>query len=226
MKSSLGRKRGGRRVDGGWPEAPSDLESLRRRAVSLRALYFPSLSDNQRVNATMPTGALDAAESPVPSLLSMSKSFGPTKALENVDLVLRRGEVVALLGANGAGKSTLAKIASGVVEPDQGQMLINGRPVRFSSPRSAREHGVVTVHQATVNLGSLASALPRTWFWTSSAAAPSQPSPGRAKSRRGRRKSPRILAWIFRSTRTTEPLGPSSVSSSPLRGQSAQKPPC
>jgi simple sugar transport system ATP-binding protein len=116
-------------------------------------LYFPSLSDNQRVNATMPTGALDAAESPVPSLLSMSKSFGPTKALENVDLVLRRGEVVALLGANGAGKSTLAKIASGVVEPDQGQMLINGRPVRFSSPRSAREHGVVTVDQATDQLG-------------------------------------------------------------------------
>jgi simple sugar transport system ATP-binding protein len=83
----------------------------------------------------------------------MSKSFGPTKALQNVDLLLRRGEVVALLGANGAGKSTLAKIASGVVEPDHGQISINGRPVRFSSPRSARESGVVTVHQATDQLG-------------------------------------------------------------------------
>jgi simple sugar transport system ATP-binding protein len=101
----------------------------------------------------MPTGALEAAESPALSLLSMSKSFGPTKALQNVDLLLRRGEVVALLGANGAGKSTLAKIASGVVEPDHGQISINGRPVRFSSPRSARESGVVTVHQATDQLG-------------------------------------------------------------------------
>jgi simple sugar transport system ATP-binding protein len=101
----------------------------------------------------MPTGALEAAESPALSLLSMSKSFGPTKALDNVDLRLRRGEVVALLGANGAGKSTLAKIASGVVEPDHGQISIYGRPVRFSSPRSARESGVVTVHQATDQLG-------------------------------------------------------------------------
>lgn len=101
----------------------------------------------------MPTGALEAAESPALSLLAMSKSFGPTKALQNVDLLLRRGEVVALLGANGAGKSTLAKIASGVVEPDHGQISINGRPVRFSSPRSARESGVVTVHQATDQLG-------------------------------------------------------------------------
>jgi simple sugar transport system ATP-binding protein len=101
----------------------------------------------------MPTGALQDAESPALSLLSMSKSFGPTRALQNVDLVLRRGEVVALLGANGAGKSTLAKIASGVIEPDHGQILIKGRPFRFSSPRIARESGVVTVHQATDQLG-------------------------------------------------------------------------
>src|ERR1700734_1370146 len=119
-------------------------------------LYLPtfsSSSDKGWVKASMPTGALEAAESPALSLLAMSKSFGPTKALQNVDLLLRRGEVVALLGANGAGKSTLAKIASGVVEPDHGQISINGRPVRFSSPRSARESGVVTVHQATDQLG-------------------------------------------------------------------------
>ena len=85
--------------------------------------------------------------SPCPRALVRPRRF------ENVDLLLRRGEVVALLGANGAGKSTLAKIASGVVEPDQGQILLNGRPVRFSSPRSARESGVVTVHQATDQLG-------------------------------------------------------------------------
>lgn len=52
----------------------------------------------------MPTGALEAAESPALSLLSMSKSFGPTKALQNVDLLLRRGEVVALLGKENVGE--------------------------------------------------------------------------------------------------------------------------
>jgi simple sugar transport system ATP-binding protein len=93
------------------------------------------------------------SENPTLSLLAISKRFGATKALDQVDLVLRRGEVVALLGANGAGKSTLAKIASGVSEPDQGQIFLNGRPARFLSPRSARENGVITVHQATDQLG-------------------------------------------------------------------------
>src|SRR3984957_17813511 len=136
----------------GSPKATSKPEGLGRWIPSA-SQRFSSSSDKGWVKASMPTGALEAAESPALSLRSMSKSFGPTRALENVDLLLRRGEVVALLGANGAGKSTLAKIASGVVEPDHGQISINGRPVRFSSPRSARESGVVTVHQATDQLG-------------------------------------------------------------------------
>ena len=119
-------------VDGGWlAKATSEPEGL-GRGVSSASQRFSSSSDKGWVKASMPTGTLEAAESPALSLLSMSKSFGPTKALQNVDLLLRRGEVVALLGANGAGKSTLAKIASGVVEPNHGQISINGRPVRFS----------------------------------------------------------------------------------------------
>ncbi len=138
----------------GWPRAIFKALRLEPGGFAIPSRALPSSSsDKERVNASMPTGASDFAESPALSLLSISKSFGPTKALDNVDLVLRRGEVVALLGANGAGKSTLAKIASGVVEPDQGQISINGRPVRFASPRSARESGVVTVHQATDQLG-------------------------------------------------------------------------
>jgi len=87
------------------------------------------------------------------ALEGIAKSFGATHAIERVSLAVRKGEALALMGANGAGKSTLAKIASGALQPDAGQILLDGRAVRFLSPRSARENGVVTVHQATDQLG-------------------------------------------------------------------------
>ncbi|MGA2795272.1 MAG: ATP-binding cassette domain-containing protein [Roseiarcus sp.] len=87
-------------------------------------------------------------------LHAVSKRFGATLALDAVDLVVARGEVVALLGANGAGKSTLAKIASGVIEPDSGSVKIAGQAVRLASPSAAREAGVVIVHQRTDQLGA------------------------------------------------------------------------
>jgi simple sugar transport system permease protein len=58
------------------------------------------------------------------------------------------------MGANGAGKSTLAKIAAGVVEPDNGQIFVMGKEVRLSAPRVARQNGIVIVHQATHELGA------------------------------------------------------------------------
>jgi simple sugar transport system ATP-binding protein len=90
---------------------------------------------------------------PALSLISVSKQFGATQALENVDLSVGRGEVVALMGANGAGKSTLAKIAAGVTRPDTGSILVSGSELRFGSPRSARTAGIVIVHQSTDQLG-------------------------------------------------------------------------
>jgi simple sugar transport system ATP-binding protein len=83
----------------------------------------------------------------------MSKRFGATQALDDVDLTVARGDVVALMGANGAGKSTLAKIASGVVKPDSGRIIISGREISLSSPQAARAAGVVVVHQSTEQLG-------------------------------------------------------------------------
>ena len=83
----------------------------------------------------------------------MSKRFGATQALDNVDLAIPRGEVVALMGANGAGKSTLAKIASGVIRPDGGRILVSGREISLSSPQAARKAGIVVVHQSTDQLG-------------------------------------------------------------------------
>jgi simple sugar transport system ATP-binding protein len=96
---------------------------------------------------------LPSVITPALSLLSVSKRFGATQALEDVDLAIGRGEVVALMGANGAGKSTLAKIAAGVTRPDSGRIIVSGRESRLASPRAARAAGIVVVHQSTDQLG-------------------------------------------------------------------------
>jgi ABC-type sugar transport system ATPase subunit len=95
---------------------------------------------------------LSLAVAPALSLISVSKRFGATQALEDVDLAIGRGEVVALMGANGAGKSTLAKIAAGVSRPDSGRIIVSGRELRLASPQAARTAGIVVVHQSTEQL--------------------------------------------------------------------------
>ena len=77
----------------------------------------------------------------------ISMSFGPVTALRNVDLHLRRGEVLGLVGDNGAGKSTLVKILTGFHKPDHGRIFIEGKEVRLRSVQDAREHGIETVFQ-------------------------------------------------------------------------------
>ncbi|HZU18221.1 MAG TPA: sugar ABC transporter ATP-binding protein [Candidatus Dormibacteraeota bacterium] len=77
----------------------------------------------------------------------LHKSFGPVHALRGVDLVCRRGVVHALVGENGAGKSTLVGVLTGVHQPDRGQLLVEGRPRRFASPREALQAGVAAVYQ-------------------------------------------------------------------------------
>jgi simple sugar transport system ATP-binding protein len=94
-----------------------------------------------------------AGSTPPLSLLSLGKRFGATQALDDVDLSIARGEVVALMGANGAGKSTLAKIVSGVITPDRGRILVAGQEIRPSSPQAARKAGIAVVHQSTDQLG-------------------------------------------------------------------------
>jgi general nucleoside transport system ATP-binding protein len=75
------------------------------------------------------------------------KSFPGVVALDGADLLLRRGEVHALLGENGAGKSTLASVLCGLYRPDAGQVLIDGEPVTLRSPRDGLAHGIGMVHQ-------------------------------------------------------------------------------
>jgi fructose transport system ATP-binding protein len=77
----------------------------------------------------------------------ITKSYGHVQALRSVDLELHAAEVLGLVGDNGAGKSTLIKILSGAVQPDSGEILVDGRPVQLRSPVEARHHGIETVYQ-------------------------------------------------------------------------------
>lgn len=77
----------------------------------------------------------------------ITKRFPGVLANHNVDFTVKQGEIHALLGENGAGKSTLMNMLNGLYRPDKGQIMVKGRPVRFSSPRDAINHGIGMVHQ-------------------------------------------------------------------------------
>src|SRR5436305_7500585 len=77
----------------------------------------------------------------------VTKRFGPTTALRDINLHLRKGEVLGLLGDNGAGKSTLIKILSGFHKPDSGSMWIKGEAYAPKSVLDSRGHGIDTVYQ-------------------------------------------------------------------------------
>jgi D-xylose transport system ATP-binding protein len=81
------------------------------------------------------------------ALRGFSKSFGPVRALHNVDFEVDSGEIVALVGDNGAGKSTLIKAIDGVQPPDSGEAYFEGEPVRISTPQAAESLGIATVFQ-------------------------------------------------------------------------------
>jgi simple sugar transport system ATP-binding protein len=84
---------------------------------------------------------------PVLELRGITKQFPGVLANDHVDFDLKRGEVHALLGENGAGKSTLMNILYGLYSADEGEILVNGKPVTFSSPHDAIEQGIGMVHQ-------------------------------------------------------------------------------
>jgi simple sugar transport system ATP-binding protein len=88
-----------------------------------------------------------AQDGPALVVESLSKSFGPVAALNDVSLHVNHGEVLGLLGDNGAGKSTMVKCLAGVMTPNSGRIIVNGHEVKISSPTEARRLGIETVFQ-------------------------------------------------------------------------------
>jgi simple sugar transport system ATP-binding protein len=84
---------------------------------------------------------------PILSMARVNKSFGPIDVLHDITLNLNAGEVLCLLGDNGAGKSTVIRLLSGVHTPTSGAILLDGKPVQFTTPRAAADAGIATVHQ-------------------------------------------------------------------------------
>jgi simple sugar transport system ATP-binding protein len=84
---------------------------------------------------------------PILEARDITKTFGHVQALGGANFTVYPGEVVALIGDNGAGKSTLTKVISGVIRPDSGQLLFDGRPVEIGSPAAAQQLGIETVYQ-------------------------------------------------------------------------------
>ena len=77
----------------------------------------------------------------------ITKTFGSVVANKDVDLTLRQGEILALLGENGSGKTTLMNMLSGIYQPDRGQILMDGIPVAINSPEDSKRLGIGMVHQ-------------------------------------------------------------------------------
>jgi ABC-type sugar transport system ATPase subunit len=85
--------------------------------------------------------------SPLLEVCHLSKHFGNVMALSDASLTAAFGEVTAIVGDNGAGKSTLVKCVSGVHQPDHGDIIFDGKIVRFASPQQSRAHGIETLYQ-------------------------------------------------------------------------------
>ena len=89
----------------------------------------------------------DAKNDIVLSIRGMSKSFGRNRVLDHINLDVKRGTVMGLMGENGAGKSTMMKCLFGTYQKDEGNIFLDGKEVSFSGPKDALENGIAMVHQ-------------------------------------------------------------------------------
>jgi simple sugar transport system ATP-binding protein len=95
-------------------------------------------------------------KSPLLEARGVAKHFGAITALHDVNFHVGHGEVLGVVGDNGAGKSTLMKILSGLFQPSEGELILDGKPVRFGSPKDARAQGIEMVYQDFALAGNMA----------------------------------------------------------------------
>ena len=100
----------------------------------------------------------------------ITKTFGSVVANKDVNLTLKKGEILALLGENGSGKTTLMNMLSGIYAPDKGEILVDGAPVTIASPEDAKRLGIGMVHQH-FKLVEVFSAADNIWMGKSRAGA-------------------------------------------------------
>ncbi|MBK1869072.1 sugar ABC transporter ATP-binding protein [Aestuariivirga sp. YIM B02566] len=98
---------------------------------------------------------VSVTQTPLLEAKGVTKYFGAITALRNVNFHVNAGEALGVVGDNGAGKSTLMKILSGLYQPSEGQLIFEGQPVHFSSPRVARNSGIEMVYQDFALAGNL-----------------------------------------------------------------------
>ncbi len=98
-------------------------------------------------------------------LRNINKSFGSVAANKNINLKVRQGEILALLGENGSGKTTLMNMLSGIYKPDSGEIFVDGKAVSVNSPEDAKRLGIGMVHQH-FKLVDIFSAADNIWLGT------------------------------------------------------------
>src|SRR6266508_1029222 len=116
-----------------------DPRRRRRPARPQEAKVIPAVTDRQPTRPPSTTPVMEAR--------GLVKRYGQVTALDHADFELLPGEILAIIGDNGAGKSTLIKALSGALVADEGEILLDGSPVRFHGPLDARRHGIETVYQ-------------------------------------------------------------------------------
>lgn len=89
----------------------------------------------------------DKKEDIILSIRGMCKSFGRNRVLDHINMDLKRGSIMGLMGENGAGKSTMMKCLFGTYQKDEGQIILDGKEINFSGPKEALENGIAMVHQ-------------------------------------------------------------------------------
>ena len=86
-------------------------------------------------------------QEPILSARNLTKRYGRVVAIDNADFDLMPGEILAVIGDNGAGKSTMIKALTGAIQPDSGELRLDGKPMTLSNPQAARDSGIETVYQ-------------------------------------------------------------------------------